>query len=632
MKKLLIIFFLITVSLNSYAQLEAKNWYFGVCQGMKFESNSPTPIYDSKMYGGRGTSTISDKNGNLLFYSNGNTIWNKNHDTLKNGYGLNNSSACDQSPMIIPHPGGNPNIYYLFTVQYPYLGQNLTTEGFWYHILDMTKDNGNGEIVLKNKKICSNVNDKIAAILHANRKSVWILVKDFNSNKLKAYLLKNTGLDTTPVISSVGTYTGSVWGDGGGQMKFSPSSKKLANAIYRTGEVDIFDFDNKTGKVSNCITIDSIPQVEGHDRTYGIEFSHNEKFLYFSVDGAPGQLYQVDISSGIDSIIKQSLFAVYINNYSNDYYCLQIGLDKKIYLARPNYYLGCINKPDLKGNACNYVDSAIKFNNGVGMSLPTFLQSYFYLPDIEIENTCLGDSTAFSLKDTSNIDSVYWYFGDSNYSWQFYPKHVYSDTGIYITNAVIFYDNTNDTFEREIRISNYAYANFGIADNSQCLLGNEFYFYDSSTAIDGSMTYEWDFGDSTGSFQQNPVKSFLVADTFNVKLTVTSSYGCETSKTKELYVQPMPETKININDTAQCFNENSFTFLNPSDSLNLNVSKTWYFGDGNTSNADTAQHIYLIADTFNVVLIEETNQGCRDTATREIIVFPSPVTDFSVND
>ncbi|MEA3496526.1 MAG: PKD domain-containing protein, partial [Bacteroidota bacterium] len=631
MKKLLIIFFFITVSLNSYAQLETKNWYFGTWEGMRFENNVPVPIYDSKMWGSLGTSTISDKNGNLLFYGGtykDATIFNKNHDTLKNGYGLISNSACDQSPMIIPLPV-NPNIYYLFTVC-SILGLHDTTiAGFYYHIVDMTKDNGNGEVILKNKLICRNVNNKLVATLHADKKSVWIMVKDNYSNNLKAYLLKNTGLDTTPVISSVGTYTGSVWGDWRGQMKFSPSGKKLANAINLTGKVDIFDFDNKTGKVSNCITIDSIPQVEeGYDRTYGIEFSHNEKFLYFSVHGAPGQLYQVDISSGIDSIVKKSLFPVFINNISSFYFCLQIGLDKKIYLARPNYYLGCINKPDLKGNACNYVDSAIKFNNSVGMSLPTFLQSYFYLPDIEIENTCLGDSTAFSLKDTSNIDSVYWYFGDSNYSWQFYPKHVYSDTGYYQTSAVIFYNNTNDTFEREIRISNYAYANFGITDNSQCLLGNEFHFYDSSTAIDGSMTYEWDFGDSTGSFQQNPVKSFLVADTFNVKLTVTSSYGCETSKTKELYVQPMPESKININDTAQCLNENNFTFLNPSDSLNLNVSKTWHFGDGNTSNSDTAQHIYSIADTFNVVLIEETNHACRDTATREIIVFPSPVTDF----
>jgi PKD repeat protein len=144
------------------------------------------------------------------------------------------------------------------------------------------------------------------------------------------------------------------------------------------------------------------------------------------------------------------------------------------------------------------------------------------------------------LKDTTNIDSVYWDFGDSTYSWLFYPKHVYADTGYYQTKAIIFYDNTSEIFEREIRISNYAYADFGIADHSQCLKGNSFHFFDSSYAVDGSMTYQWDFGDSSGSFQQNPVKSYLSADTFQVKLTVTSSYGCETSVSKNVYVLPMP--------------------------------------------------------------------------------------------
>ncbi|MEA3496503.1 MAG: hypothetical protein U9R42_10750, partial [Bacteroidota bacterium] len=437
------IFFIVQIS-PVYGQLEAKHWYFGTWQGLRFENNSPVKIYDSKMSSQVGSSCISDKYGNLLFYSDGKTIWNKNHDTLKNGFDLIGSSGCAQAPIIIPYPG-DTNLYYLFTVMGSYTWLQHQ-EGLWYHILDISKDNGNGEIILKNRKLCSDVQEKIAATMHANKQSVWIITSDWNSNKFKAFLITKTGLDTIPVISSSGSYFWSKTGDEGGQFKFSPSGKKLANALSFHGIVDILDFDNKTGRVSNCITLDSFPNLYLGDRTYGIEFSHNEKFLYITKNSYPGSIFQVNLSSRIESIIKNSIYIVYSNPYTNRYASLQIGLNKKIYLNRVSH-LGCINEPDNKGNLCNYIDTAITFSYSVGNGLPTFLQSYFYLPDIEIENTCLGDSTAFSLKDTSNIDSVYWYFGDSNYSWQFYPKHVYSDTGFYITNAVIFYDNTNDTFE-----------------------------------------------------------------------------------------------------------------------------------------------------------------------------------------
>lgn len=307
MKKIFTIFFLITVSLNSFAQLEAKNWYFGSYQGIKFENNAPVKMYNSKMKLNGGSSCISDKYGNLLFYSDGNTIWNKNHDTLKNGFGLIGSGGCAQAPIIIPHPG-DTNLYYLFTVvgYYSWL-QNL--EGLRYHLLDISKDNGYGKIILKNKKFCSDVQEKIAATMHANKQSVWIMVSDWNSNKFKAFLISKTGLDTTPVISSGGTYKWHKGGDVGGQFKFSPSGKKLANGLNIHGVVDIFDFDNKTGKVSNCITIDSFPNSIDV-WTNSIEFSPNEKFLYFT-QGSPLNIYQVDISTRIDSIVKKSMYKIF---------------------------------------------------------------------------------------------------------------------------------------------------------------------------------------------------------------------------------------------------------------------------------------------------------------------------------
>lgn len=634
-----IVFFLIvnmtcTIQ-NSFSQLEAKYWYFGYYCGLKFENDTPRVVTDGKMFTNMGSACISDKNGNLLFYSNGLTIWNKNHDTLKNGFGLYSSQSGNsvQGAIIIPLPG-NPKLYYIFTIS----GNVRPNPGFWYHIVDMSKDNGKGEVILKNQYICGNVTERMSATFHANKKSVWIMVHEWNSNKFRAYLLKNTGLDTNAVISSVGTVHTGYIANNMGQLKFSASGKNMACVIWEDGIVDIFDFNNKTGMLSNCISINL-----GYSKAaFGTEFSPNEQLLYVSTNKPEG-IYQIDLSSGIDSVIKNSGKYVYRESNPNTtwFFALQIGLDGKIYLARQHRELGCINNPNNIGSACNFVEKAITFPLATAAGLPTFLQSYFYLPDIVIKNTCLRDSTDFSLKDTINIDSVYWCFGDTgnsvtNYSSLYYPKHFYADTGYYKVTAIIYYNNQIDTFEREIRISNYAKANFSIADTTQCLDGNIFHFSDSSTAIDGSMTYEWDFGDSTKSFQQNPVKSYLLSDTFHVRLTVTSAYGCESNFYDTLIVYPKPKAYFSINDSTQCFNENSFIFYDSSIISSGILTYNWDFGDSQTINSSQKQvnYSYKNPDShiYPVRLIAVSGQGCTDTIVKQVVIYPSPKSNFSIND
>jgi PKD repeat protein len=628
---------------NASAQLEAKNWYFGMLKAIKFENDSVIKLYDSKMPSRRGGSCISDKNGNLLFYGckvGTGILYNKNHDTLKNSPGFFISQASDQTPIIIPMPG-NPNIYYLFTLLAPREGWPDSMKGFWYHIVDMSKDSGKGEMILKNQKICDNVTEQISATFHADKKSVWIMVREYNTNNFNAYLLKNTGLDTTAVISSAGTVINDIsWV--GGQMKFSASGRKLANTITGGTMVDICNFNNKTGVVTANSTVyfDTNYVNQSLHPLHGCEFSPNENFLYVSTSGLPGRLFQIDISSGIESIIRNSIDTIFVNPGDRDYYCIQIGIDNKIYVARPGLYLGCINNPDKKGIACDYNDSAVNFSppGFVKMSLPTFLQSYFYLPDIEIENTCLGDSTSFTMRETSKIDSVLWDFGDSSYAWTNFAqnkfgKHVYADTGVYKVTAYVFHDYLTDTLEREFRISNYAFAEFTISDSSQCFLGNEFHFYDTSYAVDGNMTYEWDFGDSNTYFLHNPVKSYDFADTFHVRFTVTSSYGCESSVTKNVYVRHMPVASISVNDTIQCFNEQLFVISDQStvtgDSI---VGSNWIIGNDTIRNQQSAIRNNLQAGTWNIQLVTSTSHNCTDTTTQQISVHPSPIADFSIND
>ena len=79
------IFFLITTI--AFSQNETVNWYFGYQAGLNFSANNNTPtlLTDSAMITPAGCSSISDSQGNLLFYTNGNTVWNKDHQIMESG-------------------------------------------------------------------------------------------------------------------------------------------------------------------------------------------------------------------------------------------------------------------------------------------------------------------------------------------------------------------------------------------------------------------------------------------------------------------------------------------------------------------------------------------------------------------
>jgi len=86
MKKNIFLFFLILSSHSVSAQGEANIWYFGRQVGLDFNNGSPpVALIDSAMFTGEGCATISNSNGNLLFYTDGSTIYNKNHQIMASG-------------------------------------------------------------------------------------------------------------------------------------------------------------------------------------------------------------------------------------------------------------------------------------------------------------------------------------------------------------------------------------------------------------------------------------------------------------------------------------------------------------------------------------------------------------------
>lgn len=434
------LFFLLFNISFCFAQGEANIWYFGVNAGLDFNSGSPVALTNGQLNTIEGCATLADNTGNLLFYTDGITVWSKNHQVMSNGTGLLGHTSSTQSATIVPKPG-SLNLYYVFTLD-AFAGSN----GFRYSIVDMSLNGGLGQVVTKNVLVYTPSNEKIAIVKHANNTDFWVVTHGWNNNNFYSYLLTSSGLAATPVISSTGVIvngsTSNVWG----YMKISPNGKKLA--ISNAGhDLELLDFDVATGVVSN-------PKVLYGIKTYGVEFSPNSELLYatHALD-SPSSLLQYDVNASDVLGSMQIIFEAPNVEIS----ALQLGPDGKIYIAhfnQPN--LGVINNPDVMGSGCNLQLNAIDLaGRRCQLGLPPFVTSYFYVPYIQSDTHCEDQTTNFSINTSLPIISATWDFGDgsalvSGAS----PSHTYTTSGNYTVSVTVTTSLGVRSSTKEITIAN----------------------------------------------------------------------------------------------------------------------------------------------------------------------------------
>src|SRR6187401_1070532 len=143
MHRLLLVAIFLLMGSFCFSQGENNQWCFGSLSGLDFNSGSPVAV-SSQVNTTEGSSSIADAAGNLLFYSDGITVWNKNHIAMPNGTGLNGGVSSTQSALIVAQPQ-TPTIYYVFTT-----AEAQGATGFCYSIVDMTLQGGLGDVTTKN--------------------------------------------------------------------------------------------------------------------------------------------------------------------------------------------------------------------------------------------------------------------------------------------------------------------------------------------------------------------------------------------------------------------------------------------------------------------------------------------------
>jgi len=436
--KLLLVLILFYAS-GSFAQKEANWWYFGSKAGLNFNTivgGLPTPVANGSMVTQEGCASISDANGVLQFYTDGKTVWNRNHSVMPNGTGLLGNNSSTQSAVIVPFPG-NKSKYYVFTIW------TSTTTGFRYSVVDMTQSSGLGSVVAssKNTSIFAPTCERITATARTGG-GYWVIAQHKSSNKYSAYAITSAGIATTAVSTSIGPVAGS----GIGYMKLSPLGDKLGVG-YHSKQCFVLDFNKSTGVLSN------LKQDLGH-KAYGVEFSPDGKLFYACTGSSGVSIKQYDAyatSSTAFVASATSLTATGITAYG-----IQLGPDGKIYITSyMKNKLAVIHNPNVVGVGCslNLNGPVIPTGAHCRIGFPTFVQSFFNPTTFSVKDACDGSWVKISVKDTAAVDSVLYVYGDTasstNSSWNKLDSHIFSGPGKYKLTAYAFYTDPKNKVVRD---------------------------------------------------------------------------------------------------------------------------------------------------------------------------------------
>lgn len=416
--KITISLMLVLASITLYAQgpdyykKENNIWCFGV--RMKLDFASGMPLVDScEMTAVEGGSAVSDKNGQLLFYTNGNDVWDRGNGIMINGTGLlgNGPAATfgggtlagssQQGVIIMPAPT-DANKYYIFVLEAGEQLNSWTTNGkLRYNIVDMSLSGGMGAVTVKNIVLDTNTMEKMT-MAKGNGCYNWLIVHDYKNAQFRAYKVDASGVSATPVISNVGGFDKQIQL---GDMKMSPNGLWLGNLTRKWsdttyGAVEIHPFNATTGIVAPPIFTDTLKANRPY---YGLTFSPNSSKLY--ITSFLNGIYQYDLSL----LPNQQSVRNSMHTHTGDFWGMRLAPDNKIYVSHLTTIYQ-INNPDVQGPGCNITISSL---TPIGNTRPyaTFgetiqvnrVDTFRHSIDTMI---CLNPSG--TLKARNNFTSYYW--------------------------------------------------------------------------------------------------------------------------------------------------------------------------------------------------------------------------------
>lgn len=423
----------LTLALTN-AQAQSDIWYFGDEAGLDFSSGTPVALTGGASYSLDNSTTASDSAGNLLFYSNGESVWDATHTVMQNGSGLLGSNNSGQCALAVHQPGSS--LYYLFTV-----AMWNGADGLRYSIVDMSLNGGLGDVTLKNVLLHTPSTERLEAVRNPNDGSWWLISHDWNNAQFRVYSVNAGGLNTAAVLSTAGAVQSGFNYDAAGQLTASPDGTLLCMGIYDQNLFQVFDFDATTGVVSNA------RDLPGYNNAWGCAFSPSNERLYLT-KWYDNEVIQVDIAAGAWADVQSSALLVgntsgNVNGWQAGF--LQLGPDGKVYVAKfGQSTIAAVTAPDVLGSGCGFVDNAVPLNGGIcnaGLCrtpLPDAPSSCSLDIELPTVSGCAWQSLDFNAMVTGGAPIGWqWDFGDGGTSTD--PQnveHTYLQQGIYTVEVI----------------------------------------------------------------------------------------------------------------------------------------------------------------------------------------------------
>ncbi len=567
--------------INALAQNENVNWHFGWKVGMDFRQLPPTESLSS-ITTMESSVAVSDAAGNLLFYTTGNRVWDKNNNLMPNGTMLLGNGpmfvgSSKYGTQVIRNPS-NPNIYYVFSAD----AFEDFTSNLYYHVVDMNLNNGLGDVVATEKDILllNEVSECISVFKGADCESYWLVGLRLGSNPKEyfSYKIDNNGVNTSPVITQVtdSNFFPSYW-----IQAVGGTGKGIAPNL---GGFVIVDFNGFTGTFSNFDTLKM-------ENVGEIQFSKDLSKLYMlsSIDDEISQFDYTLLSN--KNAFRNSKYSI-VNNVpsgvlisdlrmavNGDLYVLQIDSN----VTNKQAKLGRLSNANLAGASTVYEPNYQILNNTLG------IHNYFNL-GIDIQINDAKDTIFHPMKDTLVCVSESASLHSSNTTAQHYEwsngttgaTSMISGSGVYWVKAMDFCKVVIDSF-------NVEWAAYELE------LPDSVFLCDGATLIlngyhPSVLSYLWNDGS---------VESTLTISEPGIYTLFTQSEKC--SKTDTITVLPFSATlNLSASDTSIC----SVHPLRVS--AHSNMPSTFVWNDGTIGE-------FITINTTGLYFVEATNSCGKKT-------------------
>lgn len=252
------------------------------------------------------------------------------------------------------------------------------------------------------------------------------------------------------------------------------------------------------------------------------------------------------------------------------------------------------------------------------------------IPDFTDSTSCIDNITYFfDLSDTTGVQILTWHwdFGDGSTSSLQNPSHLYASTGTYqVTLTISNADGCSDSIVKPVVVFLRPDAAFTV--DTVCL-GSQNHFIDQSSSAYGVIdSWQWDFGDGTGSsYLQYPVYTYSAPGFYTVRLVVGNTNGCYDTAWQTAGVWELPAVNFSA-DLACELSPTTFTDLSAPNADSL-VSWSWDFGDGSASNQQHPQHVFPAAGSYTVSLTVTNSNNCTNQSSSVIYVDSIPTANFT---